>query len=124
MDFNLQVTQYPKQPPPDSPERRCEIRFKTTQNAIVTTLDGTAQTTAGSILDVSTRGMRLKLDRPLAVGAPVRIDVEADLILGEIRYCTQQDGCTYELGIEIAHILSNAKEVAARWVQSSWLTAA
>lgn len=90
----------------------------------MTALDSAAQSLAGSILDVSSRGMKLKLDRPLMVDTPVRIDVEVDLILGEIRYCTLKECGSYELGIEMEQILSNAKEVSCRWVPSPWVTAA
>lgn len=124
MDSTLVETKYPRPGQPDSPERRCEIRFRTAQSATVTALDGTAQPSDGCILDVSTRGLKLRSDWPLAVDTPVRIDVEADLILGEVRYCSSLECGWYELGIEVDQILSNAKEVAQRWVSRRWFTAA
>jgi hypothetical protein len=98
-------------------ERRNEPRFAVGKSARVTLLDEAAQAPSsprespaneimGTIADVSERGMRLLLDRPLPIDAAVRIDLDDVMGLAEVRYCVST-GAGYGVGIELQHSLLN-----------------
>lgn len=95
-------------------ERRQEPRFKAEQFASVTPLMGTAESLAARVLDISAQGMKLNLPCSLPVGAPIKIDLRSDMVLGEVRYCIPADDGSSEIGIEIDQILKDVREVARR----------
>ncbi len=108
--------------PPGLPfaERRHEPRFETAQFASVTQLTGAPEPLPANVLEVSTRGIKLKLAQSLPVGAPLKIDVRSDLILGEVRYWTPEEDGSYCVGVEIDQIFTNARDVARRWSEAGF----
>ena len=90
-------------------ERRKEPRFKTNQPAELRILDdgGTCQAT---LLEISGKGLRVRVDGPLKLGAPVRLDVEQTIILGEVTHSTSSaDG--YEAGIQVEQVLTKTDDL-------------
>ena len=116
MDFGLSVeVDFPKPARVDFLEQRREFRFNAARAAIVTALDRTAEGLSAGILDLSSSGMKLTLSRPVEAGTPVRIDIETDLILGEIRYCIREESGSYTVGIEMDQVLRNANKIPCEW---------
>ncbi len=88
-------------------ERRRDHRFERTQLAAVTPLTGAPEILSARVEEISARGMKLDLPRSLPMGTPLQIDVQSDMILGEVRYCNAEQGGSYSVGVEIDQILRN-----------------
>ena len=63
------------------------------------------------VKNVSTRGMGLELQGPVAIGSPVKIEVEDCLFLGEIIYC-REDEASFYVGVELEQALYGLSELA------------
>jgi len=63
-----------------------------------------------TVTNLSGRGMRILLERPLELDLPVRIDFQMDsedtLLLGEVVYCIPE-GNSYAIGLELHHSISH-----------------
>ncbi|HPQ17311.1 MAG TPA: PilZ domain-containing protein, partial [Bryobacteraceae bacterium] len=68
-------------------ERRAGPRYEAGQSAQARLLDGGSDVFPVRIENVSGAGMRLLLDRPLALGALIKVEWDDVLLLGEVRYC-------------------------------------
>lgn len=53
------------------------------------------------IHNVSRSGLRLVLDRPVAVGAAVKVEFSGMIALGEIRYCNPTRRDSFQAGMRI-----------------------
>lgn len=82
-------------------ERRREPRFICNQPAHVRDL-ATNQETEACLREISGRGARLWTAVPLAVNAPVRVDVAGAMLLGDVCYCRPEEG-QYVVGVALAH---------------------
>jgi hypothetical protein len=51
--------------------------------------------------DVSRSGLRLVFDQPIAVGSLVRVEFAGMIAAGEIRYCLQRSGNSFDAGMRI-----------------------
>ena len=97
-------------------EYRSEQRVSGTNLPVATQVrltilgDGTGEETTlkASVGNLSGRGVRLLLDRPLALDTAVRVDFQHDedgaLLLGEVVYCVQE-GNHFAIGLELHHSL-------------------
>ena len=65
-------------------DRRREPRFRTNQQAEVTVLGRDPVTIGGTTLDMSRRGMRLRLGCPIPVDSPVQVRLSDSFLLGEV----------------------------------------
>ncbi len=92
-------------------ERRREERFETDRQAIVTVLDGDKTSIAGRVVNASGRGLRLLVDRPIPVNSPVRVDLDGQLLLGEVCY-TAPEGADVAVGLSLDQVLHDVTEVA------------
>jgi hypothetical protein len=95
-------------------ERRRDQRISPQQNAIVLVLGEEAGVSAplhARIIDISERGMSFKTMEPLPVGAAVRIDLDDNLLLGEVCHCSAMEG-GYLCGVELEHVLSRVADLA------------
>jgi hypothetical protein len=63
-----------------------------------------------TVTNLSGRGMRIVLGRPLKLDTPVRVDFRMDaddtLLLGEVVYCIPE-GDSYAIGLELRHSISH-----------------
>ncbi|MEP7363411.1 MAG: PilZ domain-containing protein [Acidobacteriota bacterium] len=91
-------------------ERRAENRIPSNCPVRITLLGGPPESFEATLVNVSGRGARLKMDRPLECDAVVRIDLENGLMLGEVCYCAS-DGDGYGIGVQLEHSLLNLAEV-------------
>lgn len=58
----------------------------------------------GRVLDVSHRGLRLGVPGPIPIGSFLRLEFEGSVILGEVRYCEQQNSW-HSIGLFVEEIL-------------------
>jgi PilZ domain-containing protein len=91
-------------------ERRAETRIPWNCPVRVTLLGGPPQHFDATLVNVSGRGARLKLDQPLACDSIIRVDLENGMLLGEVCYCAS-DGDGFGVGVELEHSLLNLAEV-------------
>lgn len=91
-------------------ERRAETRIPWNRPVRVTLLGGPPQHFDATLVNVSGRGARLRLDQPLACDSIIRIDLENGMLLGEVCYCAT-DGDGFGVGVELEHSLLNLAEV-------------
>jgi hypothetical protein len=93
-------------------DRRSEPRYPAFGPAEVTFLGDNPVLVRGRLLNCSGRGMRLWLPQAAPIGAPVRVDVEGAMFLGEVCYCNS-DGDGYAVGFQLEHVLSMSEELVA-----------
>ncbi len=93
-------------------DRRSEPRYAASGPAEVTLLGDHPVSLQGRVLNLSGRGMRVWLPQAAPVGAPVRVDLEGAMFLGEVCYCNP-DGDGYAVGFQLEHVLSMSDELAA-----------
>ena len=73
------------------------------------------------MVEISDRGMRLMLDRPLPVSAAVRVDYDDTLLLGEVCHATRQ-GESYAVGLaldQVLHELTRLSQLAEALLDDS-----
>ena len=90
---------------------RSEPRFPTDEPVRVTVLGGTKFEANGRIVNVSGRGMRLRINARVPVGAAIRVDVDGSLLLGEVAYC-QADGEFFAVGLQLEQALTISEELS------------
>lgn len=87
-------------------DRRKEPRFQPNLPVTVTVLGyPPGPTLKGRVMDVSGSGIRLSVPLPVALGAPVKVEANETLSLGEVCRCLP-DGDGYELGLQLSHTLT------------------
>jgi hypothetical protein len=89
-------------------ERRREPRIKANHSALLRTLN--APPVEAWVLDVSSRGVRLRVPEPVPVGAAVRIEAQELLLFGTITHCELTQGAYY-VGIELSRPLEMLAEL-------------
>lgn len=90
-----------------SRERRFATRTDVSVEAIVTLQDpqGSPLACTGKVRDYSQTGMRLDLERPVAMGTSLRVAVNGQHVEGTVRYCTSVRK-RYMVGIEFPNTTS------------------
>jgi len=79
-------------------ERRQDPRFETYRQVDLILLAEDDERVPARLTNVSNRGLSLLLDKPVALSAPVRIDVDDTILLGEVCRCVR-DGTAYSAAI-------------------------
>ncbi len=92
-------------------ERRRYPRIPTDEPAILTVLGPKPRRLSGIVTDISARGIQLRLDYPVPISAPLRIDVFGTMLLGEACYSTLVDG-HWHAGILLDHVVEQVEEIA------------
>jgi hypothetical protein len=85
-------------------ERRSEPRFPVDLRARVKSLDpvtSVGPSTVARIVEISHRGLKLRVGRPFIVGATVQILAESKILLAKVRYCVCVDADFY-VGVRLA----------------------
>ncbi len=100
-------------------ERRGEPRIKAGHSALLRMPE--ALPLEVWVLDVSSRGARLRIPEPIPVGSAVRIEAKEMLLFGTITRCELLDGA-YEVGIRFSRRLEMLDDLrklnAALFVES------
>ena len=65
------------------------------------------------LVNISSRGMRLAMTRPLADDTALRIRIDEDQYLGEVTHCSRQ-GERYLVGVSLFNVMRNVGEVTER----------
>jgi hypothetical protein len=68
------------------------------------------RTVNGIVQDCSGRGMRIQLAERLHAGSAVRLDMDDQIVLGEVCYC-QQSGDQFAIGLELEQSLTNLHDL-------------
>ncbi len=92
-------------------DRRSESRFQTDEPVQVTVLGQTQPVVAGRLANLSGKGMRLLLESPVPVGAPIRVDMDGTMLLGEVCYC-YPEGAKWAIGLQLEHALTHSDDLA------------
>lgn len=58
----------------------------------------------GEVLDLSRRGLALRLPSPVPISAPIKVEAEDLLLLGEVYYC-QREERGFRVGVMLEHRL-------------------
>ena len=85
-----------------TPERRLDPRTKTNHTVLIKTPDSLP--IEACVLDVSSRGARLRASEPVPVGTTVRIDSEELLLFGTTTRCELAGG-GYDVGVSLSRRL-------------------
>jgi hypothetical protein len=89
-------------------EERREPRLSIQRGGHVTTL-GAGRRAAGApgvLLDLAVSGMRVHVPYEVTPGTMIFIEMETELVAGEVRRCTKTSNGNYEAGVAITDVLS------------------
>ena len=89
-------------------ERRGEPRIKACHPALLRIAN--ALPIEAWVLDVCSRGLRLRVPEPILIGAAVRIEAQELLLFGTIAHCEQTDGA-YCVGVVLSRSLEMLAEL-------------
>ena len=92
-------------------ERRREVRIRTDKPVEVTVLGSNQSSSPAQAVEFSGHGLQLVLPQPLPVSAPVKIEGDDWMMLGEVCYC-RQEGIHFVAGLKIDQTLENLQELA------------
>jgi hypothetical protein len=91
-------------------ERRKHYRLIPTESTHVVVLGEGGTTLEGLVLDISARGIGLRVPQALPVGTALKVEGDNDLLLGEVTSC-ERDAHGYRIGMEIKHRLAGLAEL-------------
>ena len=91
--------------------QRFEPRLETDQSVWITLFGEPDIRLPARVKNVSTRGIGLELEGPVAIGSPVKIELDDCLFLGEVIYC-RQDETSFFVGVELEQALCGLSELA------------
>jgi hypothetical protein len=103
-------------------ERRHEPRAESNSRVEITILGEHCIGFPARLLNQSGQGLSLSTDQPIPLNAPVRIDLEDSILLGEVCYCSMEDG-RYITGIKLQHLLhglTDLNRLVAGIMGESW----
>jgi hypothetical protein len=60
--------------------------------------------------DMSSHGMRIRMDRDLPLGTPVRVDLNDNILLGEVCH-SSSDGLSFQCGIRTEQALCSVTDL-------------
>ena len=91
-------------------DRRGAPRNEIMSSAVVHLLGNTAKTNSqpfkATIVDISSKGLRLQSATRLNTGAIVRVEASGTMVLGEVCYCVPEPNDYFSMGIAADHSLS------------------
>jgi PilZ domain len=91
--------------------QRRESRFQTDRPVAITLFGEPDTRITGRIRNISGKGIGLELERPVAAGTALKVELEDGLLLGEVIYC-RQDEVSYYAGVELEHSLCGLGELS------------
>ena len=98
-------------------DRRKERRIKVEKPVKLTILGadpsgGLDQECMGTVLDTSGRGMRVELPLAPQPGAALRIDIDQQILFGEVCYCQPSRTGRFAVGLQIEQSLRNLGDLS------------
>jgi len=94
-------------------DRRREPRIRAYETVQLTVLGDAGYSTPANAIQLSSHGMRLVVDRPIAVNAAIKILAGDWLGLGEVCYC-KLERSHYVVGLDLDQALMGLEDLAAR----------
>jgi hypothetical protein len=91
-------------------ERRREARIRTDKPVELTVLGTDEASGPAQAIEFSGHGLRLVIHRPIPVNAPVKVEGDDWMMLGEVCYC-RQEGIHFVAGLKIDQTLDNLQEL-------------
>lgn len=64
-----------------------------------------------AVLDVSGRLMQVKMQKPISVGSPVKVESDDTISLGEVSYC-RAEGDSFVIWVDLMEALHNVAEMS------------
>jgi len=96
---------------PDKADMRSEPRFETSQPIVLTVLGmKTRPVMEACTLNISNRGLRLRVPQPVPAGSVIQADTRQIRMLGEVLRCVPIDGA-YHLGIRLFQPLTGSSDL-------------
>jgi hypothetical protein len=92
-------------------DKRREPRFETDQPVVLTILTEPQTRMEARVRNASGRGLGLMSSGPVPPGAPLRIEIDDAIVLGEAIYCREDTGGHF-LGVELDQVLVGLTELA------------
>jgi hypothetical protein len=94
----------------DEAERRTETRYPTRGDPAELELGSSpSESIYGTVLDVSRSGLRVVLPRRMDRSDQVKVKLQGNVILGEVRYCRAVSG-VFHVGIRIRELVRPAQQ--------------
>ena len=99
-------------------EERREPRLSIQRGGHVTALGGGRPSTGapGVLLDLAVSGMRVHVPYEVTPGTMIFVEMETELVAGEVRRCTKAANGNYEAGVAITDVLSTRGNAHTRSV--------
>lgn len=96
--------------PEESPrDQRREPRYSVLKTGIVHPVHATERERLQAyVMDLSSSGMKLRLEKPLERGTQLQVLLEDVIIFAEVRHCTASQG-RYNVGVLVLDVLSPPK---------------
>jgi len=92
-------------------ERRFDTRFPSDLQVRVTDLDHDAESSTGTLLDISVAGICVLLPVLKPAGSLVQLDFAETVLYGQIAYANEENG-TFRTGITVERVLVRASDLS------------
>jgi hypothetical protein len=92
-------------------DKRREPRFQVDQPVVLTILTEPQTRLDAVVKNASGRGLGLLSSCPVPAGAPLRIEIDGSIVLGESIYC-REDRDGHFIGVELDQVLVGLTELA------------
>lgn len=90
-------------------EKRREPRYPVSKTGIVHPVHPIERLRLQAyVMDLSSSGMKLRVERPLDRGTQLQVLLEDVIIFGEVRHCTESEG-RYNVGVLVLDVLTPPK---------------
>ncbi len=89
----------------DSSEKRSDARYPTLKTGTIHPVSpGGRETMTAYVIDISKRGMKVRVEREFEIGDKVQVLLTDLIVLGEVRHCSPSHG-RFHLGLEVINVL-------------------
>jgi hypothetical protein len=89
----------------DVSEKRSEARYPTLKTGTLHPVSPAGrETMTAYVIDISKRGMKVRVERPFEIGDKVQVLLTDVIVLGEVRHCMESHG-RYHLGLSVQNVL-------------------
>ena len=95
-------------------EQRCEARLPDDRSLTITILGEREFRHAARVKNASGSGLGLLVGTRVAPGTALRIELEDELLLGEVMYCRPMEG-GYFIGVQLEQMLRGLREMRERF---------
>jgi hypothetical protein len=92
-------------------DRRFDTRFPSGLQVRVTDLDNAAESTTGTLLDISVSGIAVLLTMQKPEGLLVKLDFAETVLYGQVAYANAENG-RFRTGIAVERVLVRASDLS------------